>query len=130
MHSAPKQLVVVPSQEIYPLRNTESVALFNPDGSPFTASSGEGGGGAVSSVNGSTGDVVLDAEAVGAQPASENLDTILSVLENLSINVLAESADTERPEWPGRVTWICTYSPFSQPTDAVIGDAVIDASGT
>lgn len=61
------------------------------------------GGGAVNSVNGQTGTVVLDAEDVGALPDSTTIPTQLSQLSDDSAHRLV--TDSEKSTWNGKGTY-------------------------
>lgn len=64
---------------------------------------GGGSGGAVDSVNGMTGDVVLDAEAVGALPDDTVIPTALSQLSDDATHMVV--TDAEKTTWNGKGTY-------------------------
>ena len=67
-----------------------------------------GGGGAVTSVNGQTGAVVLDADDVGALPDSTTIPTALSDLSDDSTHRVV--TDTEKSTWNGKSDFSGSYN--------------------
>lgn len=87
-----------------------------------------GGGGAVDSVNGQTGTVVLDAEDVGALPDSTTIPTKTSDLQNDS--GFLTTAVTSFNGSTGAVTYSAPVSSVNGQTGAVvIGNATTSTAG-
>lgn len=75
----------------------------HPIGQTFNVMDGQGGGGAVASVNGKTGVVVLSAEDVGALPYDTVIPTALSDLTDDATHRLV--TDTEKSTWNEKGTY-------------------------